>query len=372
MTIDNRLLRIVHIDTEKSWRGGQQQVVNLIEGLAQRGHQNILVLKKGSSLQEVCGRLGIPTYPIRTFGEWDIAAALQINNFLQYFKPHVVHAHSAHAVGLAALSSMGSDFPIIATRRVDFPLRKNPFSLWKHRRLKKIIAISNGVLRVLIQSGIPKEKIELVHSGVNFSRYEKVVAVSRTELGLDDQSIIVGQVAALADHKDQPTFLRALQLLRFKEPRVRGIIVGDGALRSEIEHLAQSIGVSDIVQFMGFQSDPLRILAAFDVFCLSSKEEGLGTSIIDAMALKIPVVATRVGGIPDLVEHDINGFLVNPQDPNEMASALLRMIHSDKKSLMREAAFQKAHEFDARITVEKMELVYASIVNDSLNPRVSI
>jgi glycosyltransferase involved in cell wall biosynthesis len=172
------------------------------------------------------------------------------------------------------------------------------------------------------------------------------------------------QVAALAPHKDQETFLRTIALLHQKDPTLHGVLVGEGSLRSSLEDLAERLGIESSVHFLGFREDPLRYLAAFDVFCLSSKDEGLGTSLLDAMALRIPVAATGVGGIPELIQDGVTGFLSAPRSPEALAQKVeqaLRVRSSDPSLLQR--AYDHARKYDFLSTVQAYESLYFQVLS---------
>lgn len=360
-------MRIAHVDTERTWRGGQQQVLSLIEGLKAKGHQNFAVVRKGSALAErlagVC-----PLFEVDPWGEWDFIAAHRVNRFLKREKIDVVHAHSGHGVALASFSTAGTRIPVIATRRVDFHLAKNFLSRWKYRKLRKIVAISEGVKTILLQDGIPPNQITLIPSGIDFKRHQGIQPFSKEEMGVPPEAKVVGQVAALAPHKDQATFLKAIAILKEKDPRVRAVIVGDGPLRAELEELSIALGINSVVSFFGFREDALRCLASFDVFCLSSQEEGLGTSLLDAMALGVPIVATQVGGIPDVVQDGVTGTLVPPRDPERLAQALHSTLQNtpyNKEQRQKEVA--RAKGFDISNTIEKTADLYQQILSTDLS-----
>ncbi len=356
-------LRIAHIDTERTWRGGEQQMVSLMKGLQSRGHTNLAVVKRGSALAQKLWGDGRSLFPIRTAGEWDLWAARVVNRRLRTDEIDIVHAHTGHGVALAALATLGTSIPFVVTRRVDFHLNGNPFTQWKYARARRVVAISDGVKTILRGDGVPESKITVVKSGIDFSRYDGLRPASAEEMGVPRDALIVGQVAAFADHKDQPTFLRAMAALRKKFPQLRAVLVGEGSLRTNLEALAGSLGIADIVCFLGFKEDALRYLKAFHVFCLSSKEEGLGTSLLDAMALGVPVVATAAGGIPELVDNGETGYLAAVQDPNDLARALEEAIRAGEKNrVICENAYRKAKEFDISRTVSRMEEVYRSVL----------
>jgi len=357
-------MRIAHIDTERTWRGGQQQVFSLIQGLKKRGHENLCVVWKGSPLAERLKGIQETVVEIRPWGEWDVWAGCALKKLFRNQKPDVIHAHSGHAVALAALGTRGSQIPLIVTRRVDFPLSKNPFSKWKYKQAEKIIVISDKIREVMTESGINDNRITLVPSGVDFERYKSVKKVSKNEMGVPSDACVIGQVAALAPHKDQETFIKAMVHLKEVVPSVHGVLVGEGELRDSLVRLAQESGVSDRIHFLGFQSEALNFLSAFDIFCLSSKTEGLGTALIDAMFLKVPVVATRAGGIPELIEEGVTGFLAEPRNPADLAAVLQRAIQSlgNNEGICRRA-YEKARKYDVIHTIEGTERVYKEVIS---------
>jgi glycosyltransferase involved in cell wall biosynthesis len=179
---------------------------------------------------------------------------------------------------------------------------------------------------------------------------------------VNEGAILVGQVAALAPHKDQLTFVRAISALRQRRPQVVGVIVGDGELKTELETEAQRLKLGDGFKILGQRSDPLNCLAAFDVFCLSSTKEGLGTSILDAMALRIPVAATRAGGIPEMIQEGETGFLSEPRNPEALAVAIERALDPSVRARISDAAFAKCRQFDVSHTISGTLSVYNYIL----------
>jgi glycosyltransferase involved in cell wall biosynthesis len=360
----SKSFRIAHINTEKTWRGGEQQMFNLVACLTRRGHENICFARTDSELAIRLKTAGVTVREFKPVFEWDIISARQLSRWLRDDQADLVHVHSSHAMVQAALSRYFLDIPTIATRRVDFHINKNPFSRWKYRQMDRLIAISDAVKAILLEDGIPAGKISVVKSGVDAKRLAGVVALTKKEMGFPDDCILLGQVAALADHKDQTTLLKTIAILKPAFPALRVALIGDGPLRASLVALARSLGVADVVTFLGFRSNAHAYLAGFDYFCLSSKEEGLGTSLIDAMLLNVPIVATRAGGIPELIEDGVTGFLARPQDPAALALVIERFLKLDaeRKRSMIENAHAKALGFTADATADKMEALYAQIL----------
>jgi glycosyltransferase involved in cell wall biosynthesis len=163
---------------------------------------------------------------------------------------------------------------------------------------------------------------------------------------------VVGNVAALTDHKDHATLLRAAARLAARHDTVRFVIVGEGALRAPLEAQARALGLDGRVIFAGFRDDLDRLIPAFDVFCLSSHMEGLGTSLLDAMAYSRPVVATAAGGIPEAVVHDVTGLVVPVRDAEALADALHALLRDPAR---REALGRAGRQrFEERFTADRM------------------
>lgn len=356
----DRPIRIAHIDTERTWRGGEQQAYSLIDHLRTMGHVNVGVVRAHSPFHKRLEAAGVPVCAVRPLGEWDVRSAFRVNRYLKNEKIDVCHAHTAHGAALAALATVATGIPVVATRRVDFHLASNPFSKWKYGRAAVIAAISQNVRRVLVEDGVPLRKIEVVPSGLDFSRFRSVRPLSRAAMGVRSGSILIGQIAALADHKDQVTFVRAIRLLRDGNSDVQALLVGEGDQRSRLESLIADLDLSGAVLLAGFKANPLDYCASFDIFCLSSKLEGLGTSVLEAMALKVPVVATRSGGIPEIIQEGVTGFLAEPRNPPALADALKKAFSLDSasKRAMIEDARQKVSEYDVIHTVSKTEALY--------------
>src|SRR5260221_12219576 len=131
-------LRIAHVDTERTWRGGENQVTLLMNGLRSRGHENFAVVRKGGALEARASQSNFQVKPVSPWGEWDFISAHFFNRWLKAEKIDLIHAHSGHAVALAAFGSLGTNIPVVVTRRVDFPLSRNFLSRWKYGRAKKI------------------------------------------------------------------------------------------------------------------------------------------------------------------------------------------------------------------------------------------
>jgi glycosyltransferase involved in cell wall biosynthesis len=300
-------------------------------------------------------------------GELDAAAGRRVARVARAAGLGNLHAHSAHALAIGLWARLfDRRLRLVASRRVDFPIRKNAFSRLKYSTaaLDRIVCISEAVRAQLLADGVPAGKLVVIPSGVDTRRFAGVRPPPhfRRSLGVPGGHLVVGTVAALADHKDYPTLLRAARMVLDAEPDISFLAVGDGPLHQQITDLARELDLGKRFLFQGFREDVGCFLKVFDIFVLASKTEGMGTSVLDAQALGLPVVACRAGGIPEIVSDRVTGLLVPPGDPQALAAALLEVANNAELAIALGAAAKKAvQEHDVSRTVDKHLALYRSL-----------
>lgn len=314
--------RVVHVASGREWRGGQNQVFLLARSLATMGGvRQAVVTGRGSMLARKLAAAGVPVHAAGWRAALDPRAALAVWRSARP-GPVILHAHDSHALTLAILAAGRGDSHLVATRRVDFSVR-HPAS-WQ--RPDRVIAISRAVERILHADGIAPERTTVVHSGVSIGDLRQTVPLGiRAMLGLPDEATIAANVAALFPNKDHATVVEAAAMVREHLPDLHWVIAGDGPLRGDLERQIASRGLDEHVHLIGHIPDAQRLTADADLFVMSSTQEGLGTSILDAMALGIPVVATAAGGIPEMLESGC-GVLVSPGDAKAMAGEVTALL----------------------------------------------
>lgn len=359
-----RPLTVMHIDTERGWRGGERQTLWLAQELARAGHRSLLVARPGQPLAERATAAGMEVIPSTPGSELDIAAARWIRRAILVNEVDIVHAHTAHAVALAAMAARRTSARMVLTRRTTFQLRSNPFTRWKYRRAAAMIAISNRVKEMLVAGGIDETRIEVIPSGVPMGR--EVVPASRADLGVPTDAPLVVMVGALTREKDPLTFVRAVAAARARVSTIRALVVGDGPLRGAVESEIEACGVSDALRLTGHRTDADSIIAAADLLVLCSTEEGLGSVLLDAMALGKPVVATDAGGIPEIVVHGETGLLVPVGDVRDMGDAIARvLVDRDLAAKLAAGALARAPRYSMDEVVARTVALYERVLSES-------
>lgn len=323
MRPDMAPMRILHLDEQRGWRGGEQQASYLIRGQAARGHAVFIAGRPGSEfLARDHGNIA-RAVACPFAGEADLYTAACLARLVRRERIDIIHAHTSHTHTIACLTRMlARRGRAIVSRRVDFNPSSNAWSRAKYTWPDRFIAISRTIAEVLHASGVPRERVSVVHSAIDAARLE-AEPLSRADLGLPDDAFVIGNVAALVDHKDQATLVRAMAEVLRENPKAHAVIAGEGPLRANLLALTEQLGISSHVHLLGYRNDVPRLLHSLDVFVMSSKEEGLGTSVLDAMACRLPVVATAGGGIPEMVRHDVTGLLVPVGDAHALAQGIL-------------------------------------------------
>ena len=364
-------MSLFQIDAGKEWRGGQRQSLFLAKELKRRGLPFFFIVQPESPLHQKACEAELPVLPFKMRNEFDLPAILRLAWAMKRKKCLLVHFHDAHsaAVGSVAASLAKVPFRII-TRRVDFPLKKNYFSRRKYmKNVDVIIAISEGVKKVLVEGGVNPVNVEVISSGIDFSSFEEGSSALTSkdylhrEFSFAVDDYLVGIVAHLADHKGHQYLIQATKILKKQSPKIKTIIVGEGPLSMELDRQAKELDVEDIIFFLGFREDIPKILSSLDLFVLSSHLEGMGSSILDAMASRLPVVATKVGGIPEVVINGETGLLVPPRNPSALARAIL-MLYSDKTlaSRLGQKGYELVHrKFSAEAMADKVVRLYEKV-----------
>jgi L-malate glycosyltransferase len=274
---------------------------------------------------------------------------LDLRRRLRESRIDIVHAHTGHAVGLGALATLGTGVKLVVSRRVDFPLRGNIGTRWKYRRAAAIIAISRAVADVVARCGIPPERVVIVPDGTDTGRaIAPAAAETLASLGVRPGAPLVVQVAQLVPHKDPLNFVHAIAAARARVPTLQALLVGDGPLRAEVVGAVRALALEGMLHATGYREDADNLLAAADVVVLSSREEGMGSVLLDALFLGKPIAATRAGGIPEVITDGVTGLLAPVNDSASLGARIASLLE-DRPLAARLAAAARARAEDFSI-----------------------
>jgi len=351
--MQNRLT-VFHLDDGKELRGGQRQMLYLVKELEKLGHDNTVVCRHGSPLHAAAARKNFKTLTLPYYFEWDPLSALLLRRVIRNLPPAatppVLHSHTSHTAAVSWLASAGLDCVRVAHRRVDF--RPGSFTArYKYSKAHSVIAISDAVRDMLLKAGVPEEKIEVVNSTIDLDdtpwkpgEYAAYRSAARAglaaELSIPKDAFWAGSLIALVPHKDPENMVRAAALVLKEAPQTYFLVGGEGPLEEKTAHLARMLKIQDRFKLIGYRKDPYKVLAALDMFVLSSCEEGMGSVLVEALNAALPIVATTAGGITEVVEDGANGLTVPPRDPEALARAQLRLINDPA---LRSALAAEAH-----------------------------
>jgi len=343
----------LHIDNQNGWRGGEQQAYYLVEGLRARGLRVTIAGRPDSPFLAKTSRLdGVEILSLPLRNEFDLPSAWRIARYMRSHSVDILHAHTSHAHTLALLAQrFAGRGRVVVSRRVDFMPRRDWLTQKKYAAPDHIVAISERIAAVLIEYGVAKNRLSVVHSGIDPRRMD-VDPIAREDLDVEDADPLIGNVAALVGHKDHHTLIDAMPHVLRAFPNARLVIAGEGPLLEPIEQQIEALGLSHAVQLLGYRDDVPRLLNALDMFVLSSNEEGLGTTVLDAMAAGVPVVATAGGGIPEMVRDGDTGLLSPVNNPKLLADNMVRM-REDK--VLRIACSDRARQLvESAFSVDQM------------------
>jgi glycosyltransferase involved in cell wall biosynthesis len=366
-------LSIFHCDFRLTWAGGQNQLWLLARGLRERGHRQRIVTRPESELAARARAAGFDVIEHPYRGEVDPRGYGNLRRWMAAARPDVVHAHDSHSLMPAAVAArlVRPRPAVVGHRRVDFPIRGHPLSRWKYSRgPDRLIAISERVREVLLEDGVPASRIALIPSGIDLETPPAPEGPSlRGRVDAPEGAPVVLTIASLADYKDHPTLIEAAARLKPREPMTRWAVCGAGGLLDRMRAEVEQRGLSGRVRYLGFVSGARGFLRDADVFCLSSRTEGLGTSVLDAMAAGVPVAATAAGGIPEMIEHQVTGLLASVGDGAALAAAVDRLLDDRALALrLADAARERVRDFDIERTIARTEALYRQVAAERREP----
>jgi glycosyltransferase involved in cell wall biosynthesis len=360
------MLNIAHIDTGMTLRGGQRQLLLLARGLGTRGHKQLIVCSEGSGVEARAREEGFRVFSLPAYDPAHALGVLWLRQQLKTSATQIVHAHDGRGQTLAWLASLGLPLRRVASRRVTFfPADRWTFPLKYRYTCHAVVTVSEYIRERVVRAGVPRQGVEVIPDGIELPAVQPGPGDKsriRASWGMRAEDFVVGQLGAFTAEKGQDIALDAIGLLTERLPQVRLVLAGDGLLESALRQSLARHG--ERVQVVNEVENLADFFPALDLFIMPSKSEGLGSSALLAMAYGLPVVGTRVGGLPEVIVDNATGWLVPPGSPQALAEAIV-LAASDRPRLFhfgREGR-KRAEGFSADIMVSRTEALYRRLAS---------
>jgi len=357
-------MNILHVSSATSWRGGEQQLVNLMNGLDEIHISNHLLCPENCPLalyphEEICY---LHTY--RKFSSFNPVTSIKLLTLVNRHHIDIVHVHDSHAHNYAiTAATLGMKSPIVVSRKVDFPTRST--SKYNHSSIKAIICVSNHVKSIIEPIIKKKYLLHVIHDSIDLNKRSDKTINLRKRFNIPVDHCVVANISALADHKDYPTFLKTAKELDSSEQPYTFLIIGsDAGEEQSLKKLWKELEIKSSVIFTGYLLDAQLALNEIDVFLFTSKEEGLGSTLLDAMLYEVPIVSTAAGGVPEIINHDVNGLLAPVGNSKQLATQISSIC---KDSNLREKLTSNALKAVNKLSLQSMASKTLSIYQDILN-----
>ena len=322
---------VLHIETGRHLYGGALQVLYLLDGLQKRGIKNCLVCPMASDIAGEARSKGILVYEVPCRGDLDISFFFRLIKIIKKETPRLIHVHSRRGADIwGGLAAKVFGIPALITRRVDNP-EQGFFAKKKYRMYKKVITISEGIRNVVLTTGISSEKVICVRSAIDTDSHKRPYEKKDfyKKIGIAENAITIGTIAQLIPRKGHADILIAAPQILKRFPQSMFLFFGKGPLLDELKKMCRDINIEENVKFMGFRKDLPEILPCLDLIIHPAHMEGLGVSLIEASYAGVPIVASRAGGIPEIVRDGENGLLFESGNIDELVKACSRIL-SDK------------------------------------------
>lgn len=370
----NRQWRILHTEAAMGWGGQQMRVLSEARGMIDRGHTVTLACQPNAKIAERAPEWDVPTFTTGMTGAFDIAGIAALKAFIQEFRPHIVNAHSSRDAwtGLIAARLAGSNVTV-RTRHGHGNIKRSFESRLLYCRLSDAISATGEATReyVIERIGLPPERVVSIPTGIDLRRFDPKTAdksAFRRDIGVEENAPLVGMAAVFIACKGVSYFVEATARIAAQRPDVRFVIVGDkpipdGDPPKFVEQI-EKLGMKDKIILAGFRKDMPNVLAAMTVFVCPSLSEGMPQVVTQALAMKCPVVATRVGGIPEQIIDGVTGYLVERANAEQIADRALRMLTApDEAARMgEEGRVHAERNFSIEEMLDRTEALYERLI----------
>jgi glycosyltransferase involved in cell wall biosynthesis len=379
------VVRVLHIHTLPVISGSGLNTFLSMRGLNKGVYETALACAPGGKLIPLVRSQSMrvitfknlvqPLHPVK-----DALAVINLTLFMKKNPYHIVHTHNSKAGFVGRLSAKLAGVPVIVhtVHGFSFHDKEPTWRQWLFRNAERLashwcdcmIFISQPLVDWALKERIANhKKIVKIYSGIELDRFTPVTEEEtkrlREKWGLGERDAVVGIVSKLWDGKGHALLIEAFREIRQRKREAKLLMVGEGYLLKSLRELVDKYKLNDAVVFTGFQAEVAQIIATFDVAVLPSLFEGMGRVVVEAMAMEKPVVASRVGGIPDLVEHGVNGYLVSPGDVKELEHAVFKLLNDPSlaRRMGKEGRRKISNQFSAATMADSIDRVYRELLS---------
>lgn len=378
-------MKVLHAVIDGEIAGGQTVCLQIIEAFLRDGHQAVVISPSEGPFTELLRKKEIPVFLIPVQNTYSFQRAFQLARLIKREKVDLIHSHGTVPLNIISrLAAKLSGVPCISHIHAENVFNANPLvrqcqiflDNWTTQFCYKLIAVSNATKQSLVKQGIHPDRIEVIVNSIDPNRIR--CSQSREEIfrtfRIDSKKRLIGVIGRLSPTKGLEDFLKAMREITQQVPDVVGIIVGEdleqkGKYQRELQELSRSLNLNGAVMFTGFQQDPFSFLNAMEFFVFPSLREGMPLAILEAMCLKKAVVATHVGGIPEVVQKGETGVLIPPADSGALAQAVLKLLDDPERTKeMGEAGYKRVKEYfsESRMIDQIRELYQTAVGTRSI------
>ena len=376
--------KILHLRTVTGHGGGPEKTLLNSPRFISNEYQLMLAYIRPAGdiefdLPERAARLGVSLVDIPERGPLDFRTVQRLSQLIQTSRPDILHAHDYKTNVLAVLLGRWHRIPVMTTVHgyVSLGGRLNWYyriDRWALRRMDRVIIVSEDLYTTLDKWGIDRSRCSLVENAIDTTEYVRQVptAEAKRRLGIDPERLVIGSVGRLAREKAFDLLIAAVDRLLCGGLNVELLIVGEGQERPQLEALIAKLGHGDRIRLLGYRTDTLNLYQAMDVFALNSRREAFPNVVLEALATEVPVVATAVAGVPNIIQPEVNGLLVEPDDVDGMTAALKRLICEtelrERLAAAGRATIEERYSFQVRM--QKIQAIYDRLLRNhkSLHP----
>ena len=318
--------KILELNFERTWRGGERQTVYNSEGFRKMGHQVSLICRKGYPLEKAASKVGLTVFP---FSNIFMLVWFLVMNGRKY---DVFHAQTSHILTYCLITKPFHRRPIVFSRRVDF-VPKGWLTRFKYRLTDKIVGVSQAVQRIVADFSDRNDVDVISDIVVPRQLDQKEAKKNLTAKGLNSGKRIIGTIAAMVPHKDPLTMVNAIKQLSEIRDDFVFLHFGEGELKNEVQEKVKAYQLENVYQLMGFVQDVENYYSVMEVFVMSSEEEGLGSSVLDAFVYRVPVVGTNAGGLQELLDEG-RGVTCQIKHAEQLANGIDKILSTSNNELV--------------------------------------